>query len=175
MMQRDELKKRIREVPDFPKPGINFYDISTLFRDGPAFRSAVDQVAEPLRSRPIDALAGIEARGFVLAAALAYELRLGLIMVRKSGKLPWKTENESYELEYGQAQLEIHQDAVTAGQRILVIDDLLATGGTCAAAGKLIERLGGDLVGFVFLVELGFLAGRGRLGDSDVFSLLHYD
>jgi len=174
-MHPADLKKMIREVPDFPKPGINFYDISTLLLDGTAFRSAVDQMVERFKGRPIDALAGIEARGFVLAASMAYEMKLGLIMVRKFGKLPWKTESEPYELEYGQAQLEIHRDAVTRGQRILVVDDLLATGGTSAATGRLIERLGGCLEGYAFLVELGFLGGRGRLGDDPVFSLLHYE
>ena len=174
-MQPADLKKLIREVPDFPKPGINFYDISTLLQDGPAFRTAVDYMAERFKDQPIDALAGIEARGLVLAASMAYRMQLGLIMVRKSGKLPWKTESESYELEYGRAQLEIHRDAVTQGQRVLVVDDLLATGGTSAATGRLIERLGGRLEGYAFLVELGFLGGRDRLGDGQVFSLLHYE
>ena len=174
-MQPADLKKMIREVPDFPKPGINFYDISTLLQDGPAFRTAVDQIVEQFQDQPIDALAGIEARGLVLAASMAYRMELGLILVRKSGKLPWKTESESYELEYGHAQLEVHLDAVRQGQRVLVVDDLLATGGTAAATGRLIERLGGRLQGYAFLVELGFLGGRDRLGDDQVFSLLHYE
>ncbi len=174
-MQPADLKKMIREVPDFPKPGINFYDISTLLQDGPAFRTAVDQIVEQFQDQPIDALAGIEARGLVLAASMAYRMELGLILVRKSGKLPWKTESESYELEYGHAQLEVHRDAVRQGQRVLVVDDLLATGGTAAATGRLIERLGGRLQGYAFLVELGFLGGRDRLGDDQVFSLLHYE
>ncbi len=174
-MQPADLKKMIREVPDFPKPGINFYDISTLLQNGTAFRAAVDQMAEQFKDQPIDALAGIEARGFVLAASMAYHMQLGLIMVRKYGKLPWKTESEAFELEYGRAQLEIHRDAVTPGQRVLVVDDLLATGGTSAATGRLIERLGGRLEGYAFLVELGFLGGRGRLGDGRIFSLLHYE
>ena len=174
-MQPADLKKMIREVPDFPKPGINFYDISTLLQDGKALQAAVDQMAERFKGQPIDAIAGIEARGLVLAASMAYRMQLGLIMVRKFGKLPWKTESEAYELEYGQAQLEIHRDAVSQGQRVLVVDDLLATGGTAAATGRLIERLGGRLVGYAFLVELGFLGGRGRLDDGAVFSLLHYE
>ncbi len=174
-MQTADLKKMIREVPDFPKPGINFYDISTLLQNGKALQAAVDQMAERFKGQPIDAIAGIEARGLVLAASMAYRMQLGLIMVRKFGKLPWKTESEAYELEYGQAQLEIHRDAVSQGQRVLVVDDLLATGGTAAASGRLIKRLGGRLEGYAFLVELGFLGGRGRLGNSRVFSLLHYD
>ena len=174
-MQPADLKKMIREVPDFPKPGINFYDISTLLQDGKALQAAVDQMAERFKGQPIDAIAGIEARGLVLAASMAYRMQLGLIMVRKSGKLPWKTESEAYELEYGQAQLEIHRDAVSQGRRVLVVDDLLATGGTAAATGRLIERLGGSLVGYAFLVELEFLGGRGRLDDGPVFSLLHYE
>ncbi len=174
-MQPADLKKMIREVPDFPKPGINFYDISTLLQNGKALQAAVDQMAERFKGQPIDAIAGIEARGLVLAASMAYRMQLGLIMVRKFGKLPWKTESEAYELEYGQAQLEIHRDAVSQGQRVLVVDDLLATGGTAAASGRLIERLGGSLVGYAFLVELGFLGGRGRLDDGAVFSLLHYE
>jgi adenine phosphoribosyltransferase len=174
-MQPADLKKMIREVPDFPKPGINFYDISTLLQNGKALQAAVDQMAERFKGQPIDAIAGIEARGLVLAASMAYRMQLGLIMVRKFGKLPWKTESESYELEYGQAQLEIHRDAVSQGQRVLVVDDLLATGGTAAASGRLIERLGGSLVGYAFLVELGFLGGRDRLDDGAVFSLLHYE
>jgi len=173
-MQPSDLKKLIREVPDFPKPGINFYDISTLLSDREGFHAAVDQMVERFRDVRIDALAGIDARGFVLAAAMAYRMRLGLILVRKQGKLPWKTESESYELEYGRGQLEIHRGAVTRGQRVLVVDDLLATGGSAAAAGRLIERLGGDLEGYAFLVELGFLGGRNQLRDARVFSLLHY-
>ena len=165
----------IREVPDFPKPGINFYDISTLLQDSEGFRAAIDQMVERFRDVRIDALAGIDARGFVLAAAMAYRMRIGLILVRKHGKLPWKTESETYELEYGRAQLEIHRDAVSQGQRVLVVDDLLATGGSAAATGRLIERLGGHLEGYAFLVELGFLRGRDRLGDARVFSLLHYE
>ncbi len=174
-MQPADLKRLIREVPDFPKPGINFYDISTLLQDGPSFRTAVDQMVDQFQDQPIDALAGIEARGLVLAASMAYRMELGLILVRKSGKLPWKTESESYELEYGSAKLEVHRDAVSEGQRVLVVDDLLATGGTAAASGRLIERLGGRLQGYAFLVELGFLGGRKQLGDGPVFSLLHYE
>lgn len=170
-----DLKKVIREVPDFPKPGINFYDLSTLFRDAEAFGSCIDQVAERYRADRPEAVAGIEARGFVVAAAIALRLGVGLVMLRKPGKLPWKTEGESYRLEYGEARIEAHQDAVAKGQRVLVVDDLLATGGTAAAAGRLLDRLGARVDGYAFLVELSFLGGRRRLGDAGVFSLLQYD
>jgi len=169
-----ELKKAIREVPDFPRQGITFYDLSTLFRDGAAFSSAIERMVARFQGQPIDALAGVEARGFVIAAAMAYALGTGLILVRKVGRLPAETERESYTLEYGEAQVEVHRDAVQEGQRIVVVDDLLATGGTAAAVGRLVTRLGGRLEGYAFLVELGFLPGRERLGRSDVFSLLHY-
>jgi adenine phosphoribosyltransferase len=170
-----DLKKTIREVPDFPKPGINFYDVSTLFRNADAFRIAVDKMVERFRGEPIDAIAGIEARGFVLAATMAYHMDRGLILVRKAGKLPSLTERESYSLEYGEASIEMHRDAVEAGQRVLVVDDLLATGGTAAATGRLIRRLGGELQGFAFMVELDFLSGRGKLDSDNVFSLIRYD
>jgi len=170
-----DLKKSIREIPDFPKPGINFYDVSTLFRDAEAFRSATERMVARFEGQPIDALAGIEARGFILAAAMAYALRLGLVLVRKSGKLPGETESEAYALEYGEARIEIHRDAVQPGQKIVVVDDLLATGGTAGAAGRLVERLGGQLEGYAFMVELGFLDGRRCLDEHNVFSLLHYD
>lgn len=170
-----ELKKSIREIPDFPKPGINFYDVSTLFRSPEAFNATVDRLVERYRGDRIDALAGIEARGFVLAGAMAYALGVGLVLVRKHGKLPHETETESYSLEYGDARIEIHRDAVEQDQRILIVDDLLATGGTAAAAARIIRRLGGRVEGFAFMVELGFLGGRGKLGAGHVFSLLHYD
>ncbi len=169
-----ELKKTIREIPDFPKPGINFYDVATLFRDGRAFRAAVEKMADPYRGKGIDAVAGIEARGFVLAAAMAFELRCGLILVRKFGKLPGETEGESYELEYGEAHMEIQRGATGPGERVVVVDDLLATGGTAAAAGKLVERLGAEVISYAFMVELGFLAGRDRLPDADIFRLIQY-
>ena len=170
-----DLKKTIREIPDFPKPGINFYDVSTLFRDATAFHATIDRLVERYRGDRIDALAGIEARGFVLAAAMAYALGTGLILVRKSGKLPSETAAERYALEYGEAVIEIHRDAVVAGQRIVVVDDLLATGGTAAAAGRLLGRLEARVEGFAFMVELGFLGGRRALGSASVFSLIQYD
>jgi adenine phosphoribosyltransferase len=170
-----DLKKTIREVPDFPKPGINFYDVSTLFRNAEAFRTAVDTLVERFRGEPVDLLAGIEARGFVLAAAMAYRMETGLILVRKKGKLPAATEQESYELEYGTAEVEMHRDAVEPDQRVLVVDDLLATGGTAAATGRLVRRLGGRLQGYAFMVELEFLSGREKLDSDNIFSLIRYD
>ena len=170
-----DLKKTIREIPDFPKPGINFYDVSTLFRNAEAFRTAVDTMVERFRGEPVDAIAGIEARGFVLAAAMAYRMETGLILVRKKGKLPAETEGESYSLEYGTAEVEMHRDAVEQEQRILVVDDLLATGGTAAATGRLVQRLGGRLQGYAFMVELEFLAGREKLDSDNIFSLIRYD
>lgn len=174
-MLASELKKSIREIPDHPKPGINFYDVSTLFRNARAYRGAVDRMIDRYRGDRIDAFAGIEARGFVLAAAMAYALGVGLILVRKQGKLPHDTESERYTLEYGEAEIEIHRDAVEAGQRIVVVDDLLATGGTASASARIIERLGGRVEGFAFMIELGFLGGRRQLGPASVFSLLQYD
>jgi adenine phosphoribosyltransferase len=173
-MSVSDLRKTIREVPDFPRPGINFYDVTTLFRDASAFRSAVDHLVERYRSEPLDGLVGIEARGFVLASAMAYRLGTGLVLARKPGKLPCAAESESYELEYGQAQIEIHHDAVTRGENILVVDDVLATGGTARAAGAVVERLGGRVHGFAFLIELSFLSGRERVGTERVYSLLQY-
>lgn len=173
-MLASDLKKTIRAVRDFPRPGILFYDLTTLFRSADAFRVAVDRFVERYRDEPIDALAAIEARGFVLASALAHRLGLGLVLVRKQGKLPAETEAESYELEYGNAVIEIHRDAVERGQRILIVDDLLATGGTAAATARLVRKLGGTVAGFAFLVELTFLEGRKHL-DGDVFALLRYE
>jgi len=169
-----DLKKAIREVPDFPKPGINFYDLTTLFRDAKAFRGAVDRIVERYRGERLDGFVGIEARGFVLAAAMAYELNVGLILARKAGKLPAATTAEHYELEYGTASLEMHTDAISEGQRIVIIDDVLATGGTAAACGRLVRGLGGEIQGYGFLVELGFLDGRKLLDSDNVFSLIHY-
>ena len=173
-MTEAELKQSIREIPNFPKPGINFYDVSTLFRNGLAFRTAIRSMTEPLRSMGVDALAGIEARGFVLASAMAYELGIGLILIRKFGKLPGTTIGETYALEYGEAHIEIQEDAIPGGRSIVIVDDLLATGGTAAAAGRLVERRAGRLAGYSFMVELDALEGRGRLGSTPVFSLLRY-
>jgi adenine phosphoribosyltransferase len=169
-----DLKKTIREIPDFPKPGINFYDVSTLFRNAEAFHTAVDTMVERFRGEPVEAIAGIEARGFVLAAAMAYRMESGLILVRKKGKLPAATVAESYTLEYGTAEVEMHQDTVEPEQRVLVVDDLLATGGTAAATGRLVRRMGGRLQGYAFMVELDFLSGRETLESDNIFSLIRY-
>jgi len=169
-----DLKKIIREVPDYPKPGITFYDLTTLFKNGPAFHSVIERLAERFRTDKLDAVIGIEARGFMIAAALAYELKLGIVPVRKPGKLPWKLMGEDYTLEYGTGRLEMHEDGIERGQRVLVVDDVLATGGTAAATGRLVERLGGKVYGYGFLAELKFLGGRERLGSDNVFSLISY-
>jgi adenine phosphoribosyltransferase len=171
----DELKKLIREIPDHPKPGILFYDITTLLKDPRGFHTLVDKLCEHYNGKHVDVVAGIEARGFIFAPALAYRLGAGFVPVRKPKKLPWKTSAVTYELEYGADQLEIHQDAVTKGQRVLVCDDLLATGGTASAAVNLVRKLGGDVAGAAFAVELSFLNGRAKLPGVDVFSLLKYD
>jgi adenine phosphoribosyltransferase len=171
----DDLKKMIREIPDYPKPGILFYDLTTLLQDGKGFHSLVDKLCDHYGGQPVDVVAGIEARGFIFAPALAYRLGAGFVPVRKPKKLPWKTASVTYQLEYGSDQLEIHQDAVKKGQRVLLCDDLLATGGTAAAAINLVRQLGGDIVGAAFAVELNFLHGRAKLPGVDVFSLLKYD
>jgi len=171
----DDLKKLIREIPDYPKPGILFYDITTLLKDPKGFHSLVDQLCEHYTGQKVDLIAGIEARGFIFAPALAYRLGAGFVPVRKPKKLPSKVVSVTYQLEYGTDQLDIHEDAVKPGQRVLVCDDLLATGGTAAAAVKLIRQLGGEVVGAAFAVELNFLNGRAKLPGVDVFSLLKYD
>ena len=170
-----DIKRTIREIPDFPRKGINFYDVTTLFRHPAAFRSTVDRLVERFRGEPIDALAGIEARGLVLASCMAYGLGVGLVMLRKPGKLPGETDGEDYALEYGTARIEVHRDSVAPDQRIVVVDDLLATGGTAAAAGRLLRRLGARVEGYAFMVELGALGGRKLLDSANVFSLLQYD
>jgi len=171
----DELKKLIREIPDYPKPGILFYDLTTLLKDPQGFHSLVDKLCEHYNGRKVDLVAGIEARGFIFAPALAYRLGAGFIPVRKPKKLPAKVSSVTYQLEYGTEQLDIHHDAVQKGQRVLVCDDLLATGGTAAAAVQLIKQLGGEVAGAAFAVELSFLNGRAKLPGVDVFSLLKYD
>jgi adenine phosphoribosyltransferase len=171
----DELKKLIREIPDHPKPGILFYDITTLLKDQRGFHTLVDKLCEHYDGKQVDVVAGIEARGFIFAPALAYRLGAGFVPIRKPKKLPWKTAAATYQLEYGSDQLEIHQDAVERGQRVLVCDDLLATGGTASAAVNLVKQLGGEVAGAAFAVELNFLHGRSRLSGIDVFSLLQYE
>jgi adenine phosphoribosyltransferase len=169
-----DLRSRIRDIPDFPKPGIIFRDITPLLADGPAFRSMVDRFVERYRGRA-DRVLGIESRGFLIGAAVAYGLGTGLAVVRKPGKLPWQTYAARYELEYGSDALEIHHDAVADHHRVLIIDDLLATGGTASAAVELVRQCGGSVVACAFVIELAFLAGRRRLGDCEVFSLVTYD
>ena len=170
----DDLKKLIREVPDFPKPGINFYDITTLLKDKLGFRTVIDRLTERVSPMKPDYVLGIEARGFIFAPALAYHLGAGFVPVRKPNKLPAATERISYELEYGMDTLEIHRDAVPPGARVVIADDLLATGGTSLATARLVEKLGGKVAGLVFVVELDFLKGRERLDGHNVISLIRY-
>ena len=169
-----DLKALIREVPDFPKPGINFYDITTLLKDSGGFKKIIDSFAQHYRSTPIDVVLGIEARGFIIAPAVAYALGYGFIPVRKEKKLPAERARIEYALEYGTDVLEIHKDAVTPGQRVLIIDDVLATGGTAAAVSKLVEMLKGQVAGLGFILELDFLNGRDKLTGHDVYSQIHY-
>lgn len=171
----EQLKRLIREVPDFPKPGILFYDITTLLKDKTGFKQVIDALACHYQSAAIDTVLGIEARGFIFAPALAYALGAGFVPVRKPKKLPSICVSVSYDLEYGTDTLEIHKDAIQPGQRVLVLDDLLATGGTAAATIRLAEQLGGTVAGAGFVVELTFLNGRKKLTGHDVFSLIQYD
>jgi adenine phosphoribosyltransferase len=170
----DDLKKMIREVPDFPKPGINFYDITTLLKDPDGLRKTVDALATEYEGEKVDTVIGVEARGFIFAPALAYHLGAGFVPVRKPKKLPAECASISYDLEYGQDTLEIHRDAVGNGHRVIIADDLLATGGTAKAVCDLVEGLGGTVVGLVFVVELEFLPGRQKLAGYDVRSLIKY-
>lgn len=170
-----DLRALVREVPDFPKPGVSFKDITTVLRNGAALRYVVQTMAGHFRPRRPDVIVGVESRGFLLGAPLAYELGVGFVLVRKAGKLPADKISIEYELEYGTDSLEIHTDAIEPGQKVLIVDDLLATGGTMAAAAQLVERLQGEIVGFAFLIELKYLGGRSRLGDYEVLSLIQYD
>jgi len=168
------LKTRIRHVPDFPKAGILFYDVTTLLRDAEGFRLAIDTMAEPYRGQPIDLVIGIESRGFILGSAVADRLRTGFVPVRKVGKLPSITVRASYDLEYGSDSLEMHKDAVEPGQRVLIVDDLLATGGTSQATVNLVKQVGGVVHGLAFLIELVALQGRTRLDGEQVRAVLQY-
>jgi adenine phosphoribosyltransferase len=170
-----DLKKLIREVPDFPKPGILFYDITTLLKDKDGFRAVIDGLKAHYERSGIDIILGIEARGFIFGPALAYALGTGFVPVRKPKKLPAETASVRYDLEYGSDSLEIHRDAVHAGQKVLIVDDLLATGGTARAAIQLTESLGARVAGVAFVIELLFLNGRAKLEGTDVFSLLAYE
>ncbi len=170
-----DLKKLIREVPDFPKPGISFKDITTLLKSGEALKFVTDKFAAHFQSANPDLVVGAESRGFIFGAPLAYKLGTGFVLVRKPGKLPAATEKVTYDLEYGQDSLEIHTDAIKPGQKVLIVDDLLATGGTISATAELVKRLGGKIVGFAFIIELDPLKGRDKLAGYDVLSLVHYD
>ena len=170
----NHLKELIREVPDFPKPGILFYDITTLLKDPRGLKAVIDCLCDGFRGMDIDTVVGIEARGFIFAPAVAYALGAGFVPVRKPGKLPAAAERVEYQLEYGTDVLEVHRDAMEIGKRVLVVDDVLATGGTAAAVARLIRKLGGELVGFEFVIELDFLKGREKLPGLDVRSLVHY-
>src|SRR5215831_14419261 len=171
----EHLKKLIREVPDFPKQGILFYDITTLLKDRTGFATLVDSLSEHYLAKDVDLVLGMEARGFIFGPAVAYRLNAGFVPVRKPGKLPATTKKYDYALEYGNNTLEIHQDAIQKGQRVIIVDDLLATGGTAQATAKLAESLGAEIAGLGFVVELDFLHPRDKLKGYEVFSLLHYD
>jgi adenine phosphoribosyltransferase len=170
----EQLKAKIRDVPDFPEPGIVFKDIMPLLADPATLQETVDLLAEWIEPRKPDVIVGAEARGFMLGAALAHKLGCGFVAARRPGKLPWKTVSATYALEYGENTLELHADAITPGQRVLVHDDLLATGGTAAAICDLVEQLGGEIVGLAFVIELTFLEGRKHLEKYDVHSLIQY-
>ncbi len=171
----DNLKKLIREVPDFPKPGINFYDITTLLKDPQGLRDSIDAMEAMVGDEKVDTVIGVESRGFIFATPLAIRLNAGFVPVRKPKKLPAEKVSVSYELEYGQDSLEMHKDAVGEGHRVLIVDDLLATGGTAKAVVDLVEKMGGKVVGLLFVVELDFLKGREKFNGYDVRSLIRYD
>jgi len=170
----EQIKSLVREVPDFPQPGIVFKDITPLLADEIAFSTVIDLIVVHFGRGNVDKVVGIEARGFILASPVAYHFGAGFVPVRKKDKLPWETEAEEYELEYGTATLEIHRDGVRTGERVLIVDDVLATGGTARATAKLVERIGGKVVGIACLIELGFLNGRKQLEGYELFSLINY-
>jgi adenine phosphoribosyltransferase len=170
----DHLKATIREVPDWPKKGILFYDITTLLKNGPAFREVIEGLIAPYKERKVDLILGVEARGFIFAPSVAFVLGAGFVPVRKPGKLPAATRKATYDLEYGSDCLEIHQDAIQPGQHVLIVDDLIATGGTAKAVAQMVQEMGGIVVGLAFVVELGFLNGRQKLSGFEVTSLLRY-
>jgi adenine phosphoribosyltransferase len=170
----EKLRSTIRDVPDFPKPGIVFKDITTILKDGPLFRASVDLFLAECQGKKIDKIVGIDARGFLFGSAVSYELGIGFVPLRKKGRLPYKTEAAAYTLEYGEAEMELHIDAIENGERVVLIDDLLATGGTSASAVTLIKKVGGELVSAIFLIELDFLHGRKKLEPTPVISFLRY-
>jgi adenine phosphoribosyltransferase len=169
-----DLASRIRDIPDFPKPGIQFKDITTLLKDGPSFKAAIDGLLAQIGERKVDAVVGMESRGFIFGAPVAYALGVGFVPVRKLGKLPADVVSVEYDLEYGSATLEMHQDAIAPGARVLVVDDLLATGGTVAGTIELVKQLKGEIVALAFLIELTFLKGRDRLQGHDILTLIRY-
>ena len=171
----EHLKKKIRTVPHWPKKGVMFRDITTLINDSEGFRETCDRLYEHYRDRDIDVIAGIESRGFIFAAVLAYKMNKGLVIIRKPGKLPAKTVQESYDLEYGSNTIEMHEDAIKPGDKVLIVDDLLATGGTMEAAGKLIRKVGGKVVGCAFVIELPELGGRKKIGHYELFKLIDFE
>ncbi len=171
---RERLRSLIRDVPDFPKPGIVFKDITPLLADEAGFSTVIDMIVVHFGRGNVDKVVGIEARGFILASPVAYHFGAGFVPVRKAGKLPWASESEEYELEYGSETLQIHRDAFRPGERVLIVDDVLATGGTARATASLVERLGGKVIGIACLMELGFLEGRKQLGGYDLYCLLTY-
>ncbi len=170
----EHLKATIREIPDWPKKGILFYDITTLLKNGPAFKEVINSLIAPYRNRKVDLVLGVEARGFIFAPSVAYALGAGFVPVRKPGKLPAATHKVTYDLEYGSDCLEIHRDAIKPGQHVLIVDDLIATGGTAKAVAEMVEKMGGTVVGLAFVVELEFLHGRTKLGNREVTSLVKY-
>jgi adenine phosphoribosyltransferase len=173
-MNVDDIKKIIRDIPDFPKEGILFKDITTLLKDAQALHATVDHLISLVADKDFDLIIGIESRGFIFGSAMAYAMNKAFAPVRKKGKLPAETSSVTYELEYGNDTLEIHTDAIVAGTRVLIVDDLLATGGTAAAVVELVEKLNGSIASFVFLIELDFLSGRQKIKQHEVFSLLHF-
>lgn len=170
----EDLKQKIREIPDFPKKGILFYDVTTLLKDGEGFRKVIDIFADRYSGKRVDKVLGIESRGFILGPPLAYHLNAGFVPIRKKGKLPAETLSISYELEYGTDFLEVHRDAVSPGEQVLIVDDLIATGGTAAAAVEMIRGMQGEIIEMVFMVELEFLSGRNKLDGVNIYSLLKY-
>ena len=170
----EELKKLIREVPDFPKPGILFYDLTTLLMDKGGLQKVINALSDQYQGQNIDKVVGIEARGFIFAPSLAYNLNAGFVPVRKKGKLPSETISATYELEYGEDMLEMHTDSIEQGQQVLIVDDLIATGGTAAATARMVQQLGGEVVGFAFIVELEELKGPAKLDGHEIFSMLKY-
>lgn len=169
------LKDLVRDIPDFPHPGVSFKDITPLLGDASALADSVGAIAGEFAGAGVDKVVGIEARGFIVAAPVALALSAGFVPVRKGGKLPWRVHSETYELEYGTDTLEVHQDAVSSGDRVLIVDDVLATGGTAAAVARMVDHMGAEAVGYGFILELAFLGGRGRIGETDAFSLLTYE